>query len=130
MFAAETTDSQWLCGNFYLLCRNTSMLFTIQVNESSKIVWLYSSANLINFTLYFLLLSQQHFACTFCHNHIRLTAALEPSCCKKRQKKSQSRNWFGELGTSEGSEWSQIDPKWLRGSLIVQNLQVSPIPQN
>ena len=21
---------------------------------------------------------------------------LEPSCCKKRQKKSQPRNWFGE----------------------------------
>ena len=29
---------------------------------------------------------------------------LEPSCCKKRQKKSQPRNWFGEQGTSEGSE--------------------------
>ena len=21
---------------------------------------------------------------------------LEPSCCKKRQKKSRARNWFGE----------------------------------
>ena len=29
---------------------------------------------------------------------------LEPSCCKKRQKNSQLRNWFGELGTSESSE--------------------------
>ena len=36
---------------------------------------------------------------------------LELSCCKKRQKKSQPRNWFGELGTSEGAEWYQIDHK-------------------
>ena len=40
---------------------------------------------------------------------------LELSCCKKQQKKSKPRNWFGEYGTSEGSEWYQIDPKWLRG---------------
>ena len=33
------------------------------------------------------------------------------SCCKKRQKKSQPRNWFGEKGTSEGSELHQISPK-------------------
>ena len=44
---------------------------------------------------------------------------LEPSCCKKRQKKSQPRNWFEKLGTSEGSEWYQIDPQWLRGSLML-----------
>ena len=25
-----------------------------------------------------------------------LTTALEPVCCKKRQKKSKPRNWFGE----------------------------------
>jgi hypothetical protein len=25
-----------------------------------------------------------------------LWTRLEPSCCKKRQKKSQPRNWFGE----------------------------------
>ena len=37
---------------------------------------------------------------------------LEPSCCKKQQKKSQPRNWFGELGTSGGSERYQIGPKW------------------
>ena len=38
---------------------------------------------------------------------------------------------------SEGSEWYQIDPKWLRGSLmliydqyaIIQNLSMSPTPQ-
>ena len=28
---------------------------------------------------------------------------LEPSCCKKRQKKSQARYWFEEKGTSEDS---------------------------
>ena len=36
---------------------------------------------------------------------------LEPSCCKRQQKKSQPRNWFEELGTSEGSKWYQIGPK-------------------
>jgi hypothetical protein len=29
---------------------------------------------------------------------------LEPSFCKKRQKKSRERNWFGEQGKPEGSE--------------------------
>ena len=29
---------------------------------------------------------------------------LEPSCCKRWQKKSQARNWF--------VEWYQIGPKW------------------
>ena len=37
---------------------------------------------------------------------------IEPSCCKKLQKKSQPRSWLGEKGTSEGSEWYQIGPKW------------------
>ena len=27
-------------------------------------------------------------------NHIRAFCELEPTCCKKRQKKSQPRNWF------------------------------------
>ena len=29
-------------------------------------------------------------------NGMHLFCLLEPSCCKKRQKKSQPRNWFGE----------------------------------
>ena len=33
----------------------------------------------------------------------------ELSCCKKRQR---SPNQETGLGTSEGSEWYQIDPKW------------------
>ena len=32
---------------------------------------------------------------------------VELSCCKKRPPKR--RNWFGEYGTSKGSEWYQID---------------------
>ena len=36
---------------------------------------------------------------------------LEPSCCKKWQKKSQTRNWLGEQGRSERSELYQIGPK-------------------
>ena len=40
----------------------------------------------------------------------QLSKELEPSYCKKRQKKSRARNWFGEQGTPEGSEWYQIDP--------------------
>ena len=43
----------------------------------------------------------------------QLLTLLELSCCKKRQKKSSARNWFGGLGTSEGSEWYQMDPNWL-----------------
>ena len=31
---------------------------------------------------------------------LQLSKGLEPSCCKKRQKKSSARNWFGEQGTS------------------------------
>ena len=34
---------------------------------------------------------------------------LEPICCKKRQK---TPNQETGLGTSEGSEWYQIGPKW------------------
>ena len=34
---------------------------------------------------------------------------LEPVCCKKRPKKYQPKNWFGEYGTSRGFESYQID---------------------
>ena len=59
---------------------------------------------------------------------------LEQFFCKKLQKKCQPRNWFWEYGTFRGVEWSQIEPKWLRVSLmliwdqfdIFQNLQMSP----
>ena len=45
--------------------------------------------------------------------HTRTCArTLEPSCCKKRQKKSQPRNWFEEQGVSKDSEWYQISPKF------------------
>ena len=37
-----------------------------------------------------------------------LCIALELSCCKKRQKKSQPRTWFGKKGTSV---WYQIGSK-------------------
>ena len=37
---------------------------------------------------------------------------LEPVCSKKRPKKFKPKKWFGEYGTSEGSEWYQIGPKW------------------
>ena len=40
----------------------------------------------------------------------RCSFLLEPSCCKKWQEKSQPRNWFREVGLSEGFEWYQIDP--------------------
>ena len=40
---------------------------------------------------------------------------LEPPCCKKWQKRSLWRYWFREEGSSKGSEWYQIDPKWLVG---------------
>ena len=51
------------------------------------------------------------------------------------KKKYQPRNWFGEQGTSRGSEQHQIDPKLLRRSLlliqeqfgIIQNLPMSHI---
>ena len=45
------------------------------------------------------------------------TWKLEPSCCKKCQKKFQPRNWFKEYGTSEGSEWYQMDSKLSKGNL-------------
>ena len=63
--------------------------------------------------------------------HIIPLSILEPVCWKKWQKKTQPRNWFGELGTSRGSEWYQIDPKWLNDqSSIIRNLQMSPIHQS
>ena len=33
-------------------------------------------------------------------------------------KKSKPRNWFGKYGTFRGSDWYQIDPKWLKESFI------------
>ena len=62
---------------------------------------------------------------------------LEPSCCKNRQEMSQPINWFGDLGTSDFSEWYQIGPKWAWVTpliikdqfCIIQNLHMSPIPQ-
>ena len=55
---------------------------------------------------------------------------LEPSCCKKQQKKSQPRDWFGKKVTSEGSEWYQIGPKWVSAYLepILYYLEASDIP--
>ena len=40
---------------------------------------------------------------------------LEPSCCKKLQKKSHQETGLGNRGQFKCSEWYQIDPKWLRG---------------
>ena len=39
---------------------------------------------------------------------IMKAAMLEPVFCKKWQKKFLTRNWFGEQGKSEGSEWYLI----------------------
>ena len=40
------------------------------------------------------------FIAPFMHNGAKkiVKLHLEPSCCKKRQKKSQPRNWFGNWG--------------------------------
>ena len=50
--------------------------------------------------------------------------SLESVFCKKRQKKSKPRNWFGEYGTSEGLdpegfEWYQSGPKWAWVTLLI-----------
>ena len=46
------------------------------------------------------------------------TSLLQSSCCKKRQKKSQPGNWFGKLGTSEGSEWYQCNVRHYNPRLV------------
>ena len=55
--------------------------------------------------------SHELFLLSWISYHLMGMNQLEPSCCKKRPKKYQPRNWFGEQGTSEGSEGYQIDPK-------------------
>ena len=44
------------------------------------------------------------------HNEVKPLLKLEPICCKKHQKKFLTSYWFVELGTSEDSEWYEIDP--------------------
>ena len=41
--------------------------------------------------------------------------ALESFCCKKSPNQEIGLRRFSEYRTSEGSEWYQIDPRWLRG---------------
>ena len=63
---------------------------------------------------------------------------IEPVSCKKQQKKSQPRNWFGESRTSEGSEWYQFGPlsAWVTPLIIhdrfgiIQSLLRHPYSQN
>ena len=40
---------------------------------------------------------------------------LESFCCKKSPNQEIGLRRFSEYRTSEGSEWYQIDPRWLRG---------------
>ena len=42
--------------------------------------------------------------CKFIEYDRSVVIPLELFCCKKRKKKSQARNWFGEKETLEGSE--------------------------
>ena len=45
-------------------------------------------------SLFWINIGQETMLCR--SSFIREKKLLEPSCCKKRQKKSQQRNWFGE----------------------------------
>ena len=76
--------------------------------------------------------------CWFSNQFSRwLCRLLESFCCKKSPNQEIGLRRFSEYRTSEGSEWYQIDPRWLRGHScfiqdqfgIIRNLQMSPIPK-